>query len=264
MIVRKSSRELAKMAAAGEVVAETLAVMRDSARPGVTTAELDRLAERTIRRRGGIPTFKGYRGFPGSICASPNDMIVHGIPGSYTLGDGDVLSVDVGVTLRGFVADSAVTLPIGNVDPERLRLLETCQRSLFAAIEATRVGNHLSDIGHAVQTVVEDAGFSVVRALVGHGVGRNMHEDPQIPNYGPPGRGPELKEGMVFAIEPMITAGAWDIQVDDDGWSIYTTDGSMASHFEHTVAVTADGPRVLTRPAAGSVVDEPVAGRPAA
>ena len=166
------------------------------------------------------------------------------------------------MTLRGFVADSAVTLPIGNVDPERLRLLETCQRSLFAAIEATRVGNHLSDIGHAVQTVVEDAGFSVVRALVGHGVGRNMHEDPQIPNYGPPGRGPELKEGMVFAIEPMITAGAWDIQVDDDGWSIYTTDGSMASHFEHTVAVTADGPRVLTRPAAGSVVDEPVAGRP--
>ena len=187
MIVRKSSRELAKMAAAGEVVAETLAAMRDAARPGVTTAELDRLAERTIRRRGGIPTFKGYRGFPGSICASPNDMIVHGIPGAYTLADGDVLSVDVGVTLRGFVADSAVTLPIGNVDPERLRLLETCQRSLFAAIEATRVGNHLSDIGHAVQTVVEDAGFSVVRALVGHGVGRNMHEDPQIPNYGAAG-----------------------------------------------------------------------------
>ena len=186
-------------------------------------------------------------------------MIVHGIPGAYTLADGDVLSVDVGVTLRGFVADSAVTLPIGNVDPERLRLLETCQSSLFAAIEATRVGNHLSDIGHAVQTVVEDAGFSVVRALVGHGVGRNMHEDPQIPNYGPPGRGPELKEGMVFAIEPMITAGSHDIHLDDDGWSIYTVDGSMAAHFEHTVAVTADGPLILTLgPDGTSIVDRPV------
>jgi len=264
VIVRKSSRELAKMAAAGEVVAETLAAMRDAARPGVTTLELDRLAERTIRRRGGIPTFKGYRGFPGSICASPNDMIVHGIPGPYTLEDGDILSVDVGVTLRGFVADSAVTLPIGPIDDERRRLLEACQASLFAAIEACQVGNHLADIGGAVQDVVEGAGFAVVRALVGHGVGRNMHEDPQIPNYRTPREGPELREGMVFAIEPMITAGSFDIRVDDDGWSIYTTDGSMASHFEHTVAVTADGPRVLTRGPAGSVVDEPVAGLPAA
>ena len=255
MIIRKSSREIDKMAAAGVVVAETLELLRTEARPGVTTGDLDRLAERHIRRRGGIPTFKGFRGFPASICASPNDMIVHGIPGAYTLVDGDILTVDVGVTLKGFVADSAVTLAVGEIGADRRALLLACQASLMAAIDACVPGNRLSDIGHAVQTTAEGAGFSVVRQLVGHGIGRSMHEDPQVPNYGPPGKGQELKEGMVFAIEPMITAGSWDIRVDDDEWSIYTTDGSMAAHFEHTVAVTADGPRVLTRIDGKSVVD---------
>ena len=252
MIVRKTDAEIEKMARAGAVVADTLDLLQASAAAGVTLIELDRIAEEFITSRGGRPTFKGYRGFPGSICASPNDMIVHGIPGAYTLADGDILSVDVGVTLRGFVADSAVTLPIGDVDPERLRLLETCQRSLFAAIEATRVGNHLSDIGHAVQTVVEDAGFSVVRSLVGHGVGRRYHEDPQVPNFGPPGRGPVLQVGTTLAIEPMITAGSPDVYVHDDDWSISSVDSSLAAHFEHTVAITAEGPRVLT--AAGAAL----------
>jgi methionyl aminopeptidase len=255
VIIRKSSREIDKMAAAGVVVAETLELLRTEARPGVTTGDLDRLAERHIRRRGGIPTFKGFRGFPASICASPNDMIVHGIPGAYALADGDILTVDVGVTLKGFVADSAVTLAVGEIEADRRALLLACQASLMAAIDACVPGNRLSDIGHAVQTTAEGAGFSVVRQLVGHGIGRSMHEDPQVPNYGPPGKGQELKEGMVFAIEPMITAGSWDIRVDDDEWSIYTTDGSMAAHFEHTVAVTADGPRVLTRIDGKSVVD---------
>ena len=255
MIIRKSSRELAKMAAAGVVVAETLELLREEAKPGVTTADLDRLAERHIRRQGGIPTFKGFRGFPASICASPNDMIVHGIPGAYTLVDGDILALDVGVTLKGFVADSAVTLGIGEIAEDRRALLLACQGSLMAAVGACVVGNRLSDIGHAVQTHAEGAGFNVVRQLVGHGIGRAMHEEPQVPNYGPPGKGQELKEGMVFAIEPMITAGSWDIRVDDDEWSIYTTDGSMAAHFEHTVAVTADGPRILTRAGGRSVVD---------
>ncbi len=255
MIIRKSSREIAKMAAAGVVVAETLELLRAEAKPGVTTGDLDRLAESHIRRQGGIPTFKGYRGFPASICASPNDMIVHGIPGPYVLVDGDILAVDVGVTLKGFVADSAVTLAIGEITEDRRALLLACQASLMAAVEACRVGNRLSDIGHAVQTHAEGAGFSVVRQLVGHGIGRSMHEDPQVPNYGPPGKGQELKEGMVFAIEPMITAGSLEIRVADDEWSIYTTDGSMSAHFEHTVAVTADGPKVLTRVDGRSVVD---------
>ncbi len=260
MIERKSSREIAKQAQAGSIVAETLALIANEAQPGVTTAELDRLAERFIRRCGGTPTFKGYRGFPGSICTSPNDMIVHGIPGPYLLCDGDILSVDVGVTYRGFVGDSAVTVPVGSVDAERLRLLEVCQAALHAAIEQCQVGKHLSDLGHACQGHVEANGFSVVRQLVGHGVGRRMHEDPQIPNYGPPGKGPELREGMVLAIEPMITAGDWEIRIAEDNWSIHTVDGSMAAHFEHTVAITAAGPRILTLgPDGTSVVDRPVA-----
>ena len=251
MIVRKSRDEIETMARAGEVVAETLALLRDEARPGVTTADLDRVAEDHIRGRGGVPTFKGYRGFPGSICASPNAMVVHGIPDGRALADGDLLSVDVGVTLDGFVADSAITIPIGNVDPRALELVETCGEALDAAIGQCRAGNRLSDIGHAVQTVVESAGFGVVRSLVGHGVGRNMHEDPQIPNYGPPGRGPKLQPGMVFAIEPMITVGDWNVRGGDDGWAVFTADGSLAAHCEHTVAVTDNGPRVLTRPGAG-------------
>ena len=193
-----------------------------------------------------MPTFKGYRGFPGSICASPNDMVVHGIPGPYALRDGDLLSIDVGVTLDGFVGDSAVTFPIGRSPAVADELIRVGERSLAAAIEQCRPGNRLGDVSHAVQEVVEAHGFGVVRSLVGHGVGRSMHEDPQIPNYGPAGRGPKLSPGMVFAIEPMITAGDWEVRAGDDGWAIYTADGSLASHCEHTVAVTANGPRILT------------------
>jgi methionyl aminopeptidase len=250
MIVRKTQAEMDTMARAGEVVASTLALLRHEARPGVTLGQLDRLAEEHIHGHGGVPTFKGYRGFPGSICASPNDMVVHGIPGGYALQDGDLLSVDVGVTLDGYVADSAVTLPIGEVSEVGLELIAVGEQSLEAAIEQCRPGNRLGDISHAVQEVVEAHGFGVVRALVGHGVGRDMHEDPQIPNYGPAGRGPKLAPGMVFAIEPMITAGDWQVRSGDDGWAIFTADGSLASHCEHTVAITEDGPRILTTPSA--------------
>ena len=246
MIIRKSQQEIEQMARAGEVVAETLEVLREYVKPGVTTAGLDRIADEFIRSRGGIPTFKGYRGYPASICASPNAMVVHGIPGPYALEEGDVLSVDVGVTLDGFVGDSAWTYAVGEISPEAERLLEVCEASLYAGIEQARVGNRLSDISHAIQAVTEEAGFSVIRALVGHGVGRSMHEDPQIPNYGPPGRGPLLQEGMTLAIEPMITAGEPDVYVHADEWSISSVDESLAAHFEHTVAVTKDGPRVLT------------------
>jgi methionyl aminopeptidase len=246
MIIRKATGEIERMARAGEVVADTLALIGEHARPGVTTQELDELADEFIRSRGGTPTFKGYRGYPASICTSPNEMVVHGIPGSYTLKDGDILSVDVGVTLDGFVADSAYTFPIGDVSAEAERLLEGCQAALAAGIEQCRVGNRLSDISHAIQVTTEEQGFSVVRSLVGHGVGRSMHEEPQIPNYGEPGRGPLLAEGMTFAIEPMITAGGPDVVLHDDEWSISSADESLAAHFEHTVAITADGPRILT------------------
>jgi methionyl aminopeptidase len=246
VIIRKSSDELERMARAGRIVAETLALVGEHARAGVTTAELDELAEEFIAGQGGYPTFKGYRGYPAATCISPNSMIVHGIPGPHELADGEILSVDVGVTLDGFVADSAYTFPIGEISDEAERLLEAGQAALVAGIEQCRPGNRLSDISHAVQHVTEQAGFSVVRSLVGHGVGRSMHEDPQIPNYGQPGRGPVLAEGMTFAIEPMINAGGPDIVVHDDEWSISTADGSLSAHFEHTVAVTATGPRILT------------------
>lgn len=246
MIIRKSQQEIETMARAGRIVADALALVGEHVKPGVTTAELDRLAEEYVISQGGYPTFKGYRGYPAATCMSPNEMIVHGIPGRYRLEEGDILSVDVGVTLDGFVADSAFTFPVGEISPEAERLLEVCQEALEAGIEQCRVGNRLSDISHAIQSVTEAAGFSVVRSLVGHGVGRSMHEDPQIPNFGPPGRGPLLAEGMVFAIEPMITAGSPEVVVHDDRWSISSEDGSLAAHFEHTVAVTEEGPRILT------------------
>jgi methionyl aminopeptidase len=246
MIIRKSPDELERMARAGRIVADTIALIGEHARPGVTTAELDELADEYIAGQGGYPTFKGYRGYPAATCLSPNSMIVHGIPGPYELTEGDVLSVDVGVTLDGFVADSAYTFAIGEISADAERLLEVGQAALAAAIEQCLVGHRLSDISHAVQLVTEAAGFSVVRSLVGHGVGRSMHEDPQIPNYGQPGRGPLLGEGMTFAIEPMITAGGPDIVVHDDEWSISTADGTLSAHFEHTVAVTEAGPRILT------------------
>jgi methionyl aminopeptidase len=246
MIVRKSPEEIEKMAASGAILARVLQMLRSKARPGVTTADLDEVAERFIRSQGAEPAFKGYRGFPGSICASPNSMIVHGIPGSYKLSRGDILSIDVGVILDGWVSDAAVTVPVGPVSQIATRLMQTTREALFEAVEHVRPGNHLGDVSHAVQRRVESDGFSVVRALVGHGVGREMHEDPQIPNYGTPGSGPELEEGMVMAIEPMVTAGAEPIRMGADNWSVYSEDGSLAAHFEHTVAVTAEGPRILT------------------
>jgi methionyl aminopeptidase len=246
LIVRKSKRELEKMAGAGRVVVEVLERLGEITEPGITTGELDRIAEKLIRSRGGTPTFKGYRGFPGSICSSPNSMIVHGIPGPYRLEEGDLISIDVGVTKDGFVADSAYTFAVGDVDPEAQRLMDVCRAALDAGIDEVRAGRRIGDISSAVQSVTESAGFSVVRTLVGHGVGRSMHEEPQIPNFGEAGRGPELAPGMTLAIEPMITAGGPEVYVADDGWSIYTDDGSLAAHFEHTVAATDDGPLVLT------------------
>lgn len=246
MIIRKSPEEIEAIAAAGAVLARCHEMLRGKARPGVTTLELDEAAERFIRSQGGEPVFKGYRGFPGSICASPNSMVVHGIPGSYRLARGDVLSVDIGVELDGWVADAAITHPIGNVTPVAKKLLATTKASLFEGIEQARPGNHLGDISHAVQARVEQDGFGVIRSLVGHGIGRDMHEDPQIPNFGDPGTGPELQEGMVLAIEPMVNAGDHGVRMGSDHWAVYSQDGSLAAHFEHTVAITADGPRILT------------------
>ncbi len=248
MIVRKSKAEIEAMGRAGDVVARTLALLGERVKPGVTTSELNEAAEEHIRSEGGVPTFKGYRGFPASICTSPNSMVVHGIPGPYRLQEGDLLSVDVGVTLDGFVADSAYTFPVGDVDGEAARLLEVCQSALAAGIAEARAGNHVQDISAAVQRTTEEAGFSVVRSLVGHGIGRSMHEEPQVPNFGERGRGPLLQPGMTLAIEPMINAGGPDVWMADDRWSISTDDGSLSAHFEHTVAVTDNGPLVLTRP----------------
>jgi methionyl aminopeptidase len=235
------------MARAGELVQETLQLVAEHLEPGVSMLELDRIADEHIASRGGIPTSKGYKGFPAALCISPNSMVVHGIPDGYRAQEGDLISVDLGVTLDGLVADSAVTLPVGEITGRARQLLDVCQAALEAGIAEARVGNRLSDISHAVQTVVEAAGFSVVRSLVGHGVGRSYHEDPQIPNYGPPGKGPLLAEGMTLAIEPMITAGRPEVYVHDDDWSISSVDESLAAHFEHTVAITAEGPKILTK-----------------
>jgi len=251
VIVRKSEREIELIAAAGRLAADTIAHVGRHIEPGVTTGELDRLAEEYITAQGGVPTSKGYRGFPKAICISPNDMIVHGIPGAYVVAEGDLLTIDVGVTLEGYVADTAYTFGVGEVSAEAERLLEVAQAALGAGIEQAQVENRIGDISSTIQRVVEEAGFAVVRALVGHGVGRAYHEDPQIPNYGSPGRGARLSPGMTLAIEPMITAGGVDIVVDDDQWSVYTADGSLSAHFEHTVAVTESGPRILTPVAAG-------------
>jgi methionyl aminopeptidase len=246
VIHRKTPEEIEKMAAAGRILARCHEILRRKARPGVTTAEIDETAERFIRSQNAEPAFKGYRGFPGSICASPNSMVVHGIPGPYRLKRGDILSIDIGVIYDGWVADAAITHPIGNVTPIAKRLLASTRAALFDAVEQCRVGNRLGDVSHAVETRVEADGFAVIRSLVGHGIGREMHEDPQIPNFGEPGTGPELEEGMVLAIEPMVNAGTHHVRMGSDNWAVYSQDGSLAAHFEHTVAVTADGPRILT------------------
>jgi len=246
VIVKKSPEQIDKMAAAGAILVRCLRMVAAKARPGTTTGELDSAAEKFIRSQGAEPAFKGYRGFPGSICASPNSMVVHGIPGPYECKRGDVLSVDVGVIKDGWVADAALTVPVGPIGDDARQLLDTTKASLFEGIEQARPGNHLGDISAAIQRRVEIEGMSIIRTLVGHGIGRDMHEDPQIPNFGEPGRGPLLEEGMVFAIEPMVNAGGPLVRMGDDGWAVYSQDGSLAAHFEFTVAITADGPRVLT------------------
>jgi methionyl aminopeptidase len=246
VIIKKSPEEIEKMAAAGAIQAATLDLVADKIRPGVSTQELDEAVERFIRSQGATPTFKGYRGFPGSICASPNSMVVHGIPGRYRLRRGDILSVDIGVTLDGWVADAARTFAVAEVAPLAQNLLSATEHALHAGVEQCRVGNRMGDVSHAIQRVAEGAGLSVVRSLVGHGVGRSMHEDPQVPNYGHPGKGPLLEEGMVLAIEPMTTAGRPAVRVAADGWAIFSQDESLAAHFEFTVAITGGGPRILT------------------
>jgi methionyl aminopeptidase len=246
LILKKSAAEIEQIAAAGAILVKTMSLLQAKVRPGVTTAELDFAAEKFIRSQGAEPAFKGYRGFPGSICASPNSMIVHGIPGRYRLGRGDILSVDVGVVHDGWVADAARTFAVGPVTPIARKLMSATEEALFDAVEQCRPGNRLGDVSAAVQSRVEGAGFSVVRTLVGHGIGRSMHEDPQIPNYGTPGTGIRLEEGMVFAIEPMVNAGRHGVRVGEDQWAIYSEDGSLAAHFEFTVAITAEGPRILT------------------
>jgi methionyl aminopeptidase len=247
VIIRKSAQEIEAMARAGEVVAGALSLVEERLVPGVSMVELDRLAEEYIHDHGGMPTSKGYKGFPAATCISPNAMIVHGIPDGYRAREGDIVSVDVGVTKDGLIADSAATFPVGVVSADAQRLLDVCQAALEAGIDAARVGATVNDISAAVQSVTEDAGFTIVRSLVGHGVGRSYHEDPQVPNFVTSYPGPELREGMTIAIEPMITAGKSEVYVHDDEWSISTVDGSLAAHFEHTVAISADGPRVLTR-----------------
>jgi methionyl aminopeptidase len=246
LIQLKTPEEIDRMAAAGRILARCHEILRAKARPGVTTADLDAAAERFIRSQGAEPAFKGYRGFPGSICASPNSMVVHGIPGSYELKRGDILSIDIGVVLDGWVADAAITHPIGNLTPIAGRLLATTRGALFDAVEECRAGNRLGDVSHAVQSRVENDGFAVIRSLVGHGIGRDMHEDPQIPNFGDAGTGPELEEGMVLAIEPMVNAGKPGARLLEDKWTAVTEDGSASAHFEHCVAVTKNGPLVLT------------------
>jgi methionyl aminopeptidase len=246
MIIRKTPEQVEKMAAAGDVLVRCLRMVAGKARAGVTTGELDDAAEKFIRSQGAEPAFKGYRGFPRSICSSPNSMVVHGIPGPYELKRGDVLSIDVGVVKDGWVADAAITVPVGSIGPEARKLLDVTRASLFAGVEQMRPGNHLGDVSAAIQRAVEIEGLSIIRTLVGHGIGREMHEDPQVPNFGEAGRGPLLEEGTVLAIEPMVNAGGPLVRMGDDGWAVYSQDGSLAAHFEFTVAVTADGPRILT------------------
>jgi methionyl aminopeptidase len=246
--VRRSKEEIAKMQRAGRVVAEMHARTREAARAGVTTAQLDRVARDVLARRGARSNFLGYHGFPAVICTSPNDMIVHGIPGPYRLKEGDILSIDCGAIIEGYHGDAAFTMAIGEVGAEAEKLIRVTEESLWAGIRRMEEGNRLHDIGAAVQTVAEGAGFSIVREYVGHAIGTAMHEEPQVPNYWPGTPGPRLKAGMVFAIEPMVNVGGPATRLLADGWSVVTADGSLSAHFEHTIAITDDGPEVLTLP----------------
>lgn len=246
MITHKSQRELDLMRQAGKIVAEALEIMAGAIRPGLKTIELDRLAERHIRRQGGLPAFKGYRGFPASICASINEEVVHGIPGLRRLQEGDIISIDVGVKYKGYFGDAAATFPVGSISEEAKSLIEATREALEAGMRQTREGNFLSDISHAVQSCAENRGFSVVRNYVGHGIGSEMHEEPQVPNFGPPGRGPRLSSGMTLAIEPMVNTGTWQVETLADEWTVVTRDGRLSAHFEHTVAIVGGYPEVLT------------------
>src|SRR5229473_3955103 len=247
MIIGKSQKEIEKMRASGQLVGQVLQALRRLVGPGITTLEVDVAADKMIRDAGAYPTFKGYNGFPFSICASVNEQIVHGFPSRYELQQGDIFSIDVGVTLDGFVGDTAATIPVGRVSEDRLKLIRVTEECLQLAIEQCRAGNHVGDIGAVVQSHAEAHGYSVVRDYVGHGIGRRMHEDPQIPNYGKPGKGPKIKRGYVFAVEPMVNLGSLHTKTLKDGWTVVTVDGLPSAHAEHTIAITEDGPEVLTR-----------------
>lgn len=246
MIIGKSQKEIDKMRAAGQLVGRVLCELRRMVAPGITTMELNDAADRMIRDGGAYPTFKNYNGFPYSICASVNEQVVHGFPSKYELQEGDIFSIDVGATLEGFVGDTATTVPVGQVSDDRLKLIRVTKECLDLAIEQCRVGGHVGDIGHVVQQHAESHGYSVVREFVGHGIGRRMHEDPQIPNYGKSGKGPKIKKGYVFAVEPMINIGSHHTKILKDGWTVVTIDGQPSAHFEHTIAITEEGPEVLT------------------
>jgi methionyl aminopeptidase len=247
MILLKSPREIARMEVANRIVAEILVEVQEHIRPGVETRELDEVAAKSCRRRKVKPAFKGYRGYPASLCISVNEEVVHGIPGSRVLKAGDLVSLDFGVLYDGFYGDAAMTVPVGEVSPQAQRLMKATEDSLYAAIAQVQAGERLSNVSHATQKVVEGAGFSVIRQFVGHGIGRSLHEDPQLPNFGPPGRGPVMQVGLTLAIEPMTSAGSWEVLILPDGWTAVTADGSLAAHFEHTVAVTEKGVLILSR-----------------
>jgi methionyl aminopeptidase len=256
MIIGKSQKEIEKMRAAGRFVGRVLRELRAMVEPGMTTMEVNDAAEKMIRDAGAYPTFKGYNGFPYSICASVNEQVVHGFPSSYELQEGDIFSIDVGVTLEGFVGDTAATIPVGKVSEDRLKLIRVTEECLQLAIEQCRPGKHLGDIGWAVQSHAEANGYSVVRDYVGHGIGRRMHEDPQIPNYGKPGKGAKIRKGYVFAVEPMINMGSLHTKTLKDGWTVVTVDGQPSAHAEHTIAITEEGPEVLTLIAANDIAEQ--------
>ncbi len=247
MIILKSPEEIRKMSRACVIVAETLRALEEIVKPGISTKEMERFVEKMVRDRRAVPAFKGYRNYPSSVCTSVNDQVVHGIPSSVALNEGDIVSIDLGVYLDGFYGDAAVTLPVGKVSPLAGKLIRVTKEALSLGIGRARPGNRVSDISHAIQKHVEANGFSVVRSFVGHGIGRSLHEEPQVPNFGEPGHGPRLREGMTLAIEPMVNAGSYEVAVLDDGWTAVTADGSLSAHYEHTVAVTGNGPRILTK-----------------
>jgi methionyl aminopeptidase len=246
MIILKSKSEIEKMTIACHIVAEVLQELVRVVRPGLTTLELDAFAERSIRTRGGVPAFKGYRGFPNTLCVALNEQVVHGIPSKRRLRAGDIIGLDLGAKWEGYYGDAAVTVPVGQIPSDTECLLTTAREALYMGIKEVSAGKHLSDISHAIQCYAETRGYSVVRAFVGHGIGTALHEEPQVPNFGPPGRGPRLKAGMVLAIEPMVNIGDADVEILDDGWTVVTADGQLSAHFEHTVAITDDGPQILT------------------